>query len=107
MTDVRLSCAANHFKLRGPLVTATHVEVVVDGIVKRLDSVRVPSEAVKQHVHHLTGDPSIDKFSFLMYGALDKLGFSFDECQVIVVNKDIIKLRAYGVEEKKNANTSS
>lgn len=106
MTDARLQMDATKFHLKGPLVVATNVQVIIDGAVHRLKSVRVPTEVVSKNLTCLMGDPSYDKFAFLMYGALDQLGFCFEDCQIVQKNAEVIKLRAYGVKEKGNGKSS-
>ncbi|MEG1729586.1 MAG: hypothetical protein RR280_08625 [Bacteroidaceae bacterium] len=107
MNDAKITIRKPNFRLRGPLVTATHVEVVYKGELKRLQSVRVASEAIKHKLTCLIGDPSYDKFAFIAYGTLYQLGLCFDDCQIISNNAEFIKLRVYGVKEKANANAST
>ena len=106
MKDIRLQMDASKFHLKGPLVVADSVQVIIDGVVHRLPSVRVQTEAVKHNLTCLIGDPSYDKFAFLMYGALDQLGFCFEDCQIVQKNSTVIKLRAYGVQEKDHGKSS-
>lgn len=106
MTDARLQVDASKFHLKGPLVIATNVQVIIDGAVHRIKSVRVPTEVVRENMTCLLGDPSYDKFAFLMYGALDHLGFCFEDCQIVQKSAEVIKLRAYGVQEKDHGKSS-
>lgn len=99
--DVRIIIPKQYFKLRGPLVTATHVQVIIDGFVNRVDSVRVNSTAHEKELSDvLTGDPGIDRVTYLAYGALSGLGYSMKEVQITLNSAEEYKARVYGVVEK-------
>lgn len=99
--DTKITIPKQYFKLRGPLVTATHVEVVLGEALKRLESVRVNSIAVESKLQTiLTGDPAVDRLAYLAHGALDQLGYTFDDFAIILNNSETYKIRVYGVREK-------
>lgn len=99
--DVRIVIPKQYFKLRGPLVTATHVQVIIDGFVTRVGSVRVNSTAHEKELSGvLTGDPGIDRVTYLAYGALSGLGYSMKEVQITLNSAEEYKARVYGVFKK-------
>lgn len=97
--DVRITVPKQYFKLRGPLVTATHVQVLLGEALKRVESVRVNTLALGTEMKEiLTGDPGVDRLAYLTYGALKQLGYKFTDYTLIQSNAEHYKIRVYGAE---------